>query len=459
MVVNGNYDYASVIRLSYKFYEAQRAGELPDDDIPWRKSSFLDDGSDNGIDLVGGYFDAGDYVKFGFPMAFTTTVLAWGMIEYANAYDSAGLSEEGREQLRWATDYFIKAHPSEKKFFGQVGNGEIDHSYWGRPEDWPSTEERPSYFIDESSPGSDLAAETAAAMAASSMVFRGSDDTYADTLLSHARELYAFADENRGIYSDAITDASEFYGYGGCVRSQETLGVGKMSSGYEDELTWAAAWLYRATGETSYLNDAESKYVEFGQDGQPSEFSWDDKNAGVQVLLAEITGNEKYSVAVEAFCNYVINEAPRTPKGLVFIQDWGSLPNAANVVFICLLGADKLGLNQEAYRNFATQQIDYILGDTGFSYVIGFGTNYPLHPHHASSSCPTVDECGGCECDWSYFETPNPNPQILEGALIGGPDINDDFQDDRSDFNQNEVALDYNAAFQGALAGLIVSSQ
>ena len=55
---------------------------------------------------------AGDYVKFGFPMAYTTTVLAWGMVEYANAYENAGLAEAGRAQLRWATDYFIKVRLS-----------------------------------------------------------------------------------------------------------------------------------------------------------------------------------------------------------------------------------------------------------------------------------------------------------------------------------------------------------
>ena len=42
------------------------------------------DGCDVGKQLYGGWFDAGDHVKFGFPMAWTTTVLAWGMIDYEN---------------------------------------------------------------------------------------------------------------------------------------------------------------------------------------------------------------------------------------------------------------------------------------------------------------------------------------------------------------------------------------
>jgi hypothetical protein len=37
---------------------------------------------------------------------------------------------------------------------------------------------------------------------------------------------------------------------------------------------------------------------------------------------------------------------------------------------------------------------------------------------------------------------------------VGGPDANDDYTDDRTDFVQNEVAMDYNAGFTGAVARL-----
>ena len=47
----------------------------------------------------------------------------------------------------------------------------------------------------------------------------------------------------------------------------------------------------------------------------------------------------------------------------------------------------------------------------------------------------------------------SPNPQILYGALVGGPGMNDEYQDKRDDYIANEVACDYNAGYQGALAG------
>ena len=71
------YAYNEVLDLSLQFYEAQRSGHLPADNrVPWRGDSFMQD------QVTGGYHDAGDLVKFGFPMAATITVLAWGGISF-----------------------------------------------------------------------------------------------------------------------------------------------------------------------------------------------------------------------------------------------------------------------------------------------------------------------------------------------------------------------------------------
>ena len=80
-----------------------------------------------------------------------------------------------------------------------------------------------------------------------------SSKRYAKELLKHAKELYAFADKYRGVYSDSIPNAASFY---------------KSRSGYEDELAWGAAWLHRATNNRSYLSKAEKYYSDFGLNGQ-----------------------------------------------------------------------------------------------------------------------------------------------------------------------------------------------
>ncbi|KAJ8476761.1 hypothetical protein OPV22_020488 [Ensete ventricosum] len=64
---------------SLLFFEAHRSRQLPPGQrVAWRGDSALDDGKDNRVDLTGGYYDAGDNVKFGFPIAYVITLLAWG---------------------------------------------------------------------------------------------------------------------------------------------------------------------------------------------------------------------------------------------------------------------------------------------------------------------------------------------------------------------------------------------
>nr|CAD7401063.1 unnamed protein product [Timema poppensis] len=501
------YDYKLALQDSLLFYEAQRSGKLPaDQKVTWRKDSALNDKGNNGEDLTGGYYDdtqliefpsvatqfiafpsvamqfialpgvleaffnlivesiTGDFVKFGFPMAFTATSLAWSVLDHASGYTSASALDDAHKAIKWATDYFIKAHVSEFEFYGQVGQGQVDHDYWGRPEDM--TMARPAYMISTSAPGSDLAAETAAALAAASLVFKTVDSSYSATLLQHAIQLFNFANTYRGIYSNSITDANSFY----------------RSSSYEDELVWGAAWLYRATNDNQYLSVVNELYsgIQYN-DG----FGWDSKKSGADVsytgrqanpstlsitflsidrlivsappcilsiyaVLYRLTKDATYSGRLTAYCDYTFNSAPKTPKGLIFLGDWGSLRNIANAVFICLEAAS-LGINADTYRSGAKTQIDYMLGDGGHSYVVGYGDNYPTHAHHRSSSCPDAPAV----CDWNLFNSDTPNYHVLYGALVGGPGSNDDYIDTRQDAQHNEVACDYNSAYQGALSILV----
>lgn len=82
-------NYGEVLYLSSLFYEAQRAGALPSSNrVPWRGDSALKDGSDKGLDLSGGWYDAGDHLKFALTTGFTVSTLAWSLLEFPDAYDS-----------------------------------------------------------------------------------------------------------------------------------------------------------------------------------------------------------------------------------------------------------------------------------------------------------------------------------------------------------------------------------
>jgi len=440
------YNYAEALQKSLFFYEAQQSGKKPDwNRVSWRGDSRLTDGSDVGLDLTGGWYDAGDHVKFGFPMAYTATELAWGALEFEAGHKSAGQYDALLRNLRFVNDYFIKAHPSANVFYGQVGNGSTDHSWWGPVEVYPKA--APAYKIDSSCGGSDLAGETAAAMAAASMVFKATDAAYATKLLTHAKQLYTLADAKRQKYTECITDAQGYY---------------NSWSGYNDELSWGALWLYRATGEQTYLDKAES-YVHTGADGFGSEGQtaylpykwtqdWDSKHYGVYLLLARITGKQKYIDAIERNLAYWTTGTPEgehvtvTPGGLSWLSQWGSLRYALNESFLAMVYAKDVANTdkKQTYRDFAMKQLNYALGDNPRhgSYMIGFGTAAPQHPHHRTA-----------HGSWSDSQSvPTNHRHTLYGAMVGGPSATDAYTDSITDYVSNEVATDYNAAVTGVLA-------
>lgn len=71
---------------------------------------------------MGGYYDAGDHVKFGLPMAYSVTMLSWGTIEFRK--EIAGLDQMGHTlaAIKWGTDYFIKSHAQPDVLWGQVSS-------------------------------------------------------------------------------------------------------------------------------------------------------------------------------------------------------------------------------------------------------------------------------------------------------------------------------------------------
>ena len=112
----------------------------------------------------------------------------------------------------------------------KVGDPNLDHKCWERPEDMDTP--RTVYKITAQNPGSDLAAETAAALAAASIVFKASDPSYSNKLLDaalkvnhtliphthcmslcskqsnkfpfNAMQVFDLADKHRGSYSDSL---------------------------------------------------------------------------------------------------------------------------------------------------------------------------------------------------------------------------------------------------------------
>ncbi|MDI5787525.1 glycoside hydrolase family 9 protein [Bacillus licheniformis] len=72
-------------------------------------------------------------MKFGLPMAYSAAILSWSVYEYRDAYKESGQLDAALDNIKWATDYFLKAHTAPYELWGQVGNGALDHAWWGRP--------------------------------------------------------------------------------------------------------------------------------------------------------------------------------------------------------------------------------------------------------------------------------------------------------------------------------------
>jgi hypothetical protein len=436
----GSYAYAEALQKAVMFYEFQRSGKLPPGQRNnWRGDSGLTDGADVGVDLTGGWYDAGDHVKFNLPMAYSVAMLAWSVYEYPHAYEKTGELPRILDNIKWAADYLMKCHPSPDIYYYQVGDAGLDHGWWGPAEVMQM--KRPAFKLTKSSSGSTVLGESAAALAAVATVFSSSDPEYAKQCLSHAKSLYDFAETTK---SDAgYTAANGYY---------------SSSSGFYDELAWAAAWLYLANGDKSYLTKAEDHVAKWGTEQQTSIIGyrwgqcWDDVHYGAQLLLAKITGKTVYRESVERNLDYWTvgydgNRVPYTPAGLAWLSSWGSLRYATTTAFLAGVWADsklctsgKVGV----YRAFAKSQVDYALGSTGKSFLIGFGSKYPMHPHHRTA-----------HSSWSDMMTvPADHRHTLVGALVGGPGQDDAYADKIDDYVSNEVACDYNAGFVGALANL-----
>jgi hypothetical protein len=439
------YNYGEALQKAIYFYECQQSGPLPAwNRVQWRGPSCLHDGADAGKDLAGGWFDAGDHVKFNFPMAFSVTMLCWGVVENRDAYEKSGQLPYILNDIRFTADYLIRCHTAPNEFYGQVGDGGLDHSFWGPAESVEARMNRPSAKIDAAHPGSDLAGEAAAALAAASMVLGTTDAQFSATCLTHAKQLYAFADQYRGKYDVSITAAQGYY---------------NSWSGFKDELVWGAAWLYMASNDSVYLSKAESYYDSLNTEPQTTTHSykwtiaWDDKSYGCYVLLARLTGRQKYRDDAQRWLDYWTvgaggQKITCTPGGLAWLDTWGSNRYAANTAFAALVYSDWLTVDslKTRYHDFAVKQINYLLGDNPLrrSFVVGFGSNPPCHEHHRTAEgWYPGDASDTVACIHSLY-----------GALVGGPDASDTYTDQRSNYTCNEVACDYNAGFTGALARL-----
>ena len=458
------YNYGEALQKSMFFYEVQQSGVLPEwNTVQWKDDCMVDEDGKETDYVKGGWFDAGDHFKFCLTNAYSASMLAWGYIEYKDAVDNAGMGELYRNNLQWGLDYVMGCDMGNGKMVGTIGDfkgGSTDHNIWCSSEvylrkhhlnngDW----ERPYDVIENAS----VAGLSAAALAEGYLVFKDTDPDRANEYLKHAKSLFKGADQ--------IRDCSDI---GGMTNMYET-------KSWVDDCMFAALWLYKATGDKTYLDKVEKEYIPlFPKEEQDTArkftwgLCWDDTSQGAAFLYAQITGNKEWTAHVKRHLTYWMGEDSKpffgkiTPKGLSWLFQWGCLRHATTTAFLAKLGSDTLfkGTDVESkFSKWGDSQMDYCFGDNemGYSYVLGMGEKSPTAIHHRTASGVHDDhwnelgqESGGTE-GWQteYAHT-------LYGALIGGPDSTGNYGDYKvGDFQYTEVAIDYNAGYTACLCAMI----
>ncbi|KAF9516184.1 glycoside hydrolase family 9 protein [Hydnum rufescens UP504] len=437
--------------------DAQRSGNLPSSNrVSWRNSSALGDVP------PGGYYDAGDYVKFTYPLTYTLTSICWGAIDFGKGYDLANQTAYLDSMLRWGLDWLIAAHPDNNTLIVQVGDPSIDNNYWGGDQNIPTP--RPSYQIDSgqcSSPSIggifcllfplffpySLPNEYSDTSSPASLT----NTTYASTLLSHAVELFTFANSTLPLqtYQTAVPQAASSY----------------ASSGYTDELVLAGLFLAAALNSTEYHTAALSLYRNASLANGNGALNWDSKTPALAVLGLQVSSAVApdavgtWQAEAERYLDNVVDNKSngRLTKGhpkditcawiivLPGDSDSASLNPALNIAMLMLHYAPMATTKTKtsSYETFAASQLAYTLGSNPMSAPY-------INPHTALAS-------GGTDIG-AIDTSPPTEAHVLYGAVVGGPDKNDRFWDIRSDYPQTEVALDYNAPILTLVAANVLSN-
>lgn len=412
----------------------------------------LDPDGDGYIDVSGGFHDAGDHVKFGMPENYSAATLGWGYYEFRDSYAKTGQDDHIETILRYFNDYLMKCTFRDKNgdviaHCYQVGDGDIDHAYWNAPE--LDDMARPAFFLTEEKPQTDYVASAAASLAINYLNFKDTDPEYAEKSLDYALALFNFAETHEKQLSDNADGPKSYY----------------VSSKWEDDYCWAAAWLYKITGDHHYLEEIFPYYDYYAAPCYV--YCWNDMWGGVQCILGEITSEQypnfidEYKEAAgkspyeemdcwgsvaEAINKYMTGGVGTiTPAGYFWLNTWGSARYNTAAQLMALV-YDKYNNNGQPskFSEWAKGQMEYILGDNPLNrpYVVGYNENAAKFPHHRASS-------GLTKC-----EDTDEQRYVLYGALVGGPDAQDQHNDVTADWIYNEVTIDYNAAFVGACAGL-----
>lgn len=472
------YDYSEALAKSLIFYDSEISGMIEPNykRLDWRGDSCFSCKGKYGEDLSGGYYESGgSNLKLGAVSAYVPLFLATTAFCFPEGYNNTGLLDELKFKVKWGADFLINSHVEDYVYMGSMGNATEAFDNYAPLELFEKySPPRIVGYCTKDDPCSEITADAAAALAAASVLLKGDNPAWAANALAHAVQLYKFASEYPRSYMDTSDPAVQVFAYL------------YESTGFKDELAFAAAMLYKATGEEQYKQDAQ-RYFDESPDTQTQELG--ELKPLTAVLMSQLDpGNSKYGDYLQSFFDQYLSlegEIKHTKCGLAIPYHWGALTHGPNVAMLGMCYGKGASVDP-AYRarlfNYGQHQVDYVLGDCGRSWLVGFGKDYPQHLHQLPSynsilvwkdeNDPLGERIAGTNFPgpittektdrpmmWmkgmvDFYGNYFPQRHIAYGTMFGAPLMDDGMVTSRRDYTYTEPTVIYNTAIVGALAGL-----
>lgn len=461
-------EYEKALWMTTRFYGGQRSGDnnwLLHNHLPTgvseslRGTAFIGD-NDNGYDLSGGWHDCGDHVKFGQTEYYSAYLLLKGFAEFPEGYDDyysydyQGYKSSGKwsweegahdpngipdilDEVKHATDYFIKCARNSSTFYYQVGDGGPDHAKWvtaTKMQTLPVAEGGQTRKVYKNPADASMPSFCGASLALMSRLYRKYDPVYADLCLQHALYAYDYAKSHPG----TVAADGGFYG---------------ANDNWKDDYATMCAELFWATGTASYKNEALSFSISVSP-GQGADIygksQWVDysNNGELAIYNLLLLGKTNAQSVFNQCVNNILGQTLTDGQFSGGNASWGPLRYNANTAFHVALWQKVNGTDNSVHQ-FIYDNIDYILGDNSAnqSFIVGFGNNSVKFPHHRNVYLR--DDNPG-DAVKRTLTIPDKNKQF--GLMVGGTRNPSQYSDDLVNYTHTEGGIDYNAGLVGALA-------
>lgn len=414
----------------------------------------MTDGESVDVDLSGGFFDAGNFIKAILPLSWTLTSMAHAALLWGDSFTAADQTYYLDQTLRNGLDWIMAASSVNDTLFVNIGTQ--DDVYWGGDLDIPQPRE--VFNVSRENPGTDVFAAAATALSAASLLYQGIplqlsegyngtiptglvNTTYAAELSARAVVLMelALTATPMQVYQDAVPEIEWAY----------------PSTDYYDELVLGSAFTALATRNISWVSQALDQYADAGYPTDQPILNWDQKAPLCPVVMARVAlslpGSDsrlnvsQFQTAAETFLDSLVagdlSGTSKTDGGLTWYRDYSdsaSLNPALNGAVLALAYADLATTSDKSasYIAYAKNQTDYALGDNPLNavYVVGLSPNSATNPHSSLAS-------GGNSLN-TINTVPRVEKYVLYGGVVGGPNKQDLYYDIRDDYDQTEPALD-----------------